>query len=246
MYVAHTLFFDDQSADQHQELLAPVGGPQGSGSRSPSPVPHTRLPPVHLAETGGLTEPRYPQDRSRTPSPDHFPPPKMSTSPGRASSPLGRAKGPRPLPNPLRNVNGSNPALNPNNTAELASSTADDDPNQPKQPSRKALGKRRAVIDPDSEFTSRSWLVVHAANVSDDFDPNDMFNGNTGSKNDSSDSSEESLIADEVYTSKPITYAYDAYQEKLDRQRLEGTVSNSEPSHAAPPRPRPGTEAFRA
>lgn len=53
-------------------------------------------------------------------------------------------------------------------------------------------------------------------------------------------------MADEVYTSKPITYAYDAYQEKLERQKLEGTGPSSEASHATPPRPRPGTEAFRA
>lgn len=155
--------------------------------------------------------------------------------------------GPRPLPNPLRNVNGSNPALN-NNAPVESSSATDPDLNQPTQPSRKALGKRRAVVDHDSEpFSTTNELSPGlAADVTDDFDPDDMFNGNTGSKKDSSDSSEESLIADEVYTSKPITYAYDAYQEKLDRQRLEGTAPKSESSQAVPPRPRPGTEAFRA
>ena len=169
----------------------------------------------------------------------------MSTSPGRASSPLGRAKGPRPLPNPIRHVNGSNPALNPGTPAELAGSTTDDFP-QPIQPSRKALGKRRAVVDPDSELFFPVIRRRRAADAPDDFNPDDMFNDNTGSKKDSPESSEESLIADEVYTSKPITYAYDAYQEKLDRQKLEGVGASSGSSQAAPPRPRPGTEAFRA
>jgi hypothetical protein len=169
----------------------------------------------------------------------------MSTSPGRASSPLGRAKGPRPLPNPLRSVNGSNPALNPGTPAELAVSATELDPNQPVQPSRKALGKRRAIVDPDSRSLTPVDCVL-LADIPDDFDPDDMFNGNAGSKKDSSDSSEESLMADEVYTSKPITYAYDAYQEKLDRQKLEGSAPKGETSHTVPPRPRPGTEAFRA
>ena len=80
----------------------------------------------------------------------------------------------------------------------------------------------------------------------DDFDPDDMFTGGNKTK-ESSASSEESLIADEVYTSKPVKYAYDAYQEKLDRQRAD-SERGSESSHAIPPAPahRPGTEAFRA
>lgn len=73
-----------------------------------------------------------------------------------------------------------------------------------------------------------------------------MFTGGGGgAKKDSSASSEESLIADEVYTSKPVKYAYDAYQEKLDRQRADGSTG-SEVGHTVPSRPRPGTEAFRA
>lgn len=70
----------------------------------------------------------------------------------------------------------------------------------------------------------------------------------TGGKKESSASSEESLIADEVYTSKPVKYAYDAYQEKLDRQRAdtERGIIDSGTRHSAPPKPRPGTEAFRA
>lgn len=90
---------------------------------------------------------------------------------------------------------------------------------------------------------------VPEANFSDDFNPDDMFsdpNSNTNSKKDSSASSEESLTADEVYISKPVTYAYDAYQERLEKQKAAGTGPNSDTSHNAPPRPRPGTEAFRA
>lgn len=73
-----------------------------------------------------------------------------------------------------------------------------------------------------------------------------MFTG--GKTKESSASSEESLIADEVYTSKPVKYAYDAYQEKLDRQKAD-SERGSETSHTVTPPapvPRPGTEAFRA
>jgi hypothetical protein len=60
--------------------------------------------------------------------------------------------------------------------------------------------------------------------VQDDFNPDDMFGTGT-TKKDSSSDSDESLLADDVYTSKPINYAYDAYQEKLDMQRREASLS---------------------
>jgi hypothetical protein len=77
----------------------------------------------------------------------------------------------------------------------------------------------------------------------DDFDPDDMFNGN-GPKKDSSASSEESTT-DEVFTTAPtpVKYAYDAYQEKLDMLKASG--GSSEASRV-PVKPRPGTEAHRA
>ena len=37
-------------------------------------------------------------------------------------------------------------------------------------------------------------------------------------KKDSSASSDESVTADEVFFAKPVKYAYDAYQEKLDNE----------------------------
>lgn len=119
-----------------QELLLPQTI-RGSGSRSPSPAPHARLPE--------LPEPRYPQDRSRTPSPDFLAHPKMSTSPSRAASPLSKAKGPRPLPDPMKR---SNPTLNAGIPTQ--SRVQEEDPPQLIKPSRKALGKRRAIVDEDS------------------------------------------------------------------------------------------------
>jgi hypothetical protein len=56
-------------------------------------------------------------------------------------------------------------------------------------------------------------MVLEAIDLqTDDFDPDDMFNGNgDGGKKESSASSDESLTADEVYTAPPVKYAYDAY-----------------------------------
>nr|ODN85986.1 hypothetical protein L203_04486 [Cryptococcus depauperatus CBS 7841] len=94
----------------------------------------------------------------------------------------------------------------------------------PINPSQKALGKRRAVIDQDSEQSPipRIWppAVVDKYHL-DDFDPNDLFNADptdprTRERDNGDDTSDESLLADTVYTSKPVVYAYDAYEEKLN------------------------------
>ena len=81
------------------------------------------------------------------------------------------------------------------------------------KPSRKALGKRRAIPDEDNHFN-----------------PDDMFfpNGDANAlkRQVSRESSEESLMADEVYLSKPIKYAYDAYQEKVDLLKAEAAASS--------------------
>jgi hypothetical protein len=71
-----------------------------------------------------------------------------------------------------------------------------------------------------------------------------MFNGNgNGGKKESSASSDESFLADEDYTAAPVKYAYDAYQEKLQKQKAEGGSSGTVRQQSGP---RPGTEAFRA
>lgn len=57
------------------------------------------------------------------------------------------------------------------------------------------------------------------------FDPDDMFGV---SKKSSEESSDESITADVVYLSKPVTYAYDAYQEKIDRE----VATSREPSRS--------------
>lgn len=86
------------------------------------------------------------------------------------------------------------------------------------KPSRKALGKRRAVVDEDSE------LSLYDDADKDHFDPDDMFKD----KKDSSHSSEEDCVtADEVYLSKPVVYAYDAYQERLEAQKAAEASANS-------------------
>lgn len=57
-----------------------------------------------------------------------------------------------------------------------------------------------------------------------------MFGTNT---KESSASSDESVTADDVFFAKPVTYAYDAYQEKLDAE----TAQNSrDVSHVNLPR----------
>ncbi|ODO02955.1 hypothetical protein I350_05798 [Cryptococcus amylolentus CBS 6273] len=84
----------------------------------------------------------------------------------------------------------------------------DDLPKIPLKPSRKALGKRRAVVDEDNNF-----------------DPNDMFNPTStdprstvpSSNNglpDGEGSDESLLLGDDFTKVKPIVYAYDAYEER--------------------------------
>ena len=145
------------------QLLPPDNQQQGSSSRSPSP--HNRVPRVvdspHQAD---FTAPSVTQitrkliDRSRTPSPDKRALLHASVPPGRAPSPLGRnMRVPRPLPNPFSRGNGSQQSLGstPNPSRSGTGSTVDhaddEDVHALAKPSRKALGKRRAVVDEDSK-----------------------------------------------------------------------------------------------
>ena len=144
--------------DRDGQLLVPEHQQQASSSRSPSPigrVPVGRSRPmdVPLAPAHRVMRPA---SRSRTPSPDkhHLPqPPKISSSPSRTASPLGRlARGPRPLPNPFSRGNGSQQRLGPSPSGTGSTANhADDEDYVSDKPSRKALGKRRAVVDEDSE-----------------------------------------------------------------------------------------------
>ncbi|WRT65209.1 uncharacterized protein IL334_002152 [Kwoniella shivajii] len=130
-----------RSEQNHEQsgLFPPANNQsQASSSRSPSPVPHVRLPsvstpnvtssprnyeiPLPPPSVAGSNNPfrnvsNESGARSRTPSPDqHHPlpqPPKLSSSPGtRTASPLGRSRmgGPRPLPNPFAKTNNTNNA----------------------------------------------------------------------------------------------------------------------------------------
>lgn len=56
------------------------------------------------------------------------------------------------MPDPMKRTNLSNPALNPASVAPVGQGQGEqrDDDAVPFKPSRKALGKRRAVIDEDS------------------------------------------------------------------------------------------------
>lgn len=164
-----------------------LSAPKASGSRSPSPAaarlgasPRDDLAPLPNIKREGFSYLRpNGDDRSRTPSPDRHPlphPPKLSSSPARAGSPLGRVRipGPRPLPNPFKLANGSSQSLgsvqrdHPNPSRSGTGSTnessaavnadgegEEDDAAKPAKPSRKALGKRRAVVDEDSESAWR-------------------------------------------------------------------------------------------
>lgn len=98
----------------------------------------------------------------------------------------------------------------------------DELPRVPIKPSRKALGKRRAVIDEDN-----------------DFDPNDLFNPQPvdsrprGCHANDDTSSDESLTTDAVFNAKPVVYAYDAYEERqkevkrLKEEEKKGIVGGS-------------------
>ena len=150
---------DEQAVVDHAgALFAP--DTQASSSRSPSPAPHKTLPPPSappFVPPGGQTQFLAVQSRSRTPSPEG----KTRHAEGtRLTSPLGRAAGPRPLPQP--NDTNHKPTVQPDVATALVNGDAVDDPDQaPKQPSRKALGKRRANIDEESE-PGRSPITVVA------------------------------------------------------------------------------------
>nr|XP_019047665.1 hypothetical protein I302_04281 [Kwoniella bestiolae CBS 10118]OCF26595.1 hypothetical protein I302_04281 [Kwoniella bestiolae CBS 10118] len=158
-----------------------------------------------------------------------------------------RMGGPRPLPNPFAKGNnashqslhnlatGTAPSRNGSGEGDTPSRSGTGDssnqshgqveevdgdelPPKPVKPSRKALGKRRAVVDEDNNF-----------------DPNDMFNpnptnprsqtrdqgqnpNNDNNEIDNNNSSEEDYMTLEDLTNdkqkKKIVYAYDAYEER--------------------------------
>jgi hypothetical protein len=68
-----------------------------------------------------------------------------------------------------------------------------------------------------------------------------MFNG---PKKESSASSEEST-AEDFQAGPTVKYAYDAYQEKLEKLKAAGGAAGSG-TRDVPVKPRPGTEAHRA
>ncbi|OXG10852.1 hypothetical protein C361_06890 [Cryptococcus neoformans Tu259-1] len=270
--------------DRSQQQLAATPINQSSSSRSPSPTPRIALPPTTIPQSNnpfrGSAQDAF---RPRTPSPDRHTFPlisRVSASPGRTSSPLGpgpgsnnshshvgasntgnngansklRMGGPRPLPNPLKTMdggaNGSQGSLSTQadtvpsrsgtgdsngsqsasiNVGSIQSAVVNGDevdgdelPRVPIKPSRKALGKRRAVIDEDN-----------------DFDPNDLFNPqpidprSRGCHANDDTSSDESLTTDAVFNAKPVVYAYDAYEERqkelkrLKEEEKRGIVGGS-------------------
>ena len=123
---------------------------------------------------------------ARTPSPDRMTHLRaLPTSPVRSTSPLGqhKARNTRPLPNPFKTATASTQSLSSGQNGlgtqpsrSGTGSTNDSGPGftdaegnaippvegedaaalAPPAPSRKALGKRRAVEDPDSEYCSPS------------------------------------------------------------------------------------------
>lgn len=98
-----------------------------------------------------------------------------------------------------------------------AAGEEDDSDAPPVRPSRKALGKRRVIEDPDSEFDVELCLESDAY-LPDDFNPDDMFGL---PKPQTSDASDDSVTATEVVRGRPVKYAYDAYQERLDQEAAE-------------------------
>ncbi|WVQ97500.1 hypothetical protein IAU59_004614 [Kwoniella sp. CBS 9459] len=279
--------------DQTGGLAVPGTQVQASSSRSPSPVPHSRLPsdpapkitssprnydiplpppgPGNANGTGPFKGPYTDIPRSRTPSPDSHPlpqPPRIPGSPGqtRTSSPLGRLRmgGPRPLPNPFANAknagqhslapsaNGpasttgaatpSVPASNgpsrtgtgetpsrsgTGSTADELDEDGDNLPAVPLKPSRKALGKRRAVVDEENNFDPNDMFAPNPS-----IDPRSRPNADGDQTKGDSDS-EESLTADSLLNpngkaKKPIVYAYDAYEERQkELKRAEEALKTS-------------------
>ncbi|KAK4683955.1 hypothetical protein P7C73_g6253, partial [Tremellales sp. Uapishka_1] len=213
----------DTRMDRNQPgLFAPEQNNFSSSSRSPSPQPHSRLPasqspnpprlplpiPQPQSHSHPLPHPATKQTSSRGPSPDSQPlphPPKFSQPPSRSGSPLGKTRvpGPRPLPNPFKaGHTASNQSLKNPPPRGGSGSTADgsfveaEEELAPVKPSRKALGKRRAVVDEDNHFN-----------------PDDMF-VQPATQSDS-EPSEDSITADDIHFAKPVVYAYDAYQERV-------------------------------
>ncbi|WVQ68769.1 uncharacterized protein L199_006978 [Kwoniella botswanensis] len=287
----------NQPMYEQSGLFPPSNQPQASSSRSPSPVPHVRLPsnstPKVTSSPRNYDLPLQPPPpsqgagappiagsnnpfrnannengrSSRTPSPDQQPhplphPPKLSSSPvptSRTNSPLGmgrlRMGGPRPLPNPfakgnnashqslqnLANGTGTTPSRNGSGDTPSRSGTGDssnqshagvnhgvddkeidgdDLPPKPVRPSRKALGKRRAVVDEDNNFDPNDMFIPNPTDPrtqNRDQGQNPNPNG-TSNDNEIDNSSEEDYITLEesikYQQKKKIVYAYDAYEER--------------------------------
>ncbi|BEJ17623.1 hypothetical protein CspHIS471_0610240 [Cutaneotrichosporon sp. HIS471] len=216
--------------------------PQPETGRSPRTTDSGHGHSSHGSHVVNLTAPVVSHSleptRSRSPSPGHgLPlPPKIDNgqSPPRSGSPQGRVArvpGPRPQPTSgtqqFRSVN-SNPNLvssgiETHGTRSLPgrgdSGSSGDDPiinsndEFVPRPSRKALGKRRAVADKDS-----------------DFDPNDLFMEPKQTMD---------ATTDDTVTKPEVKYVYDAWEEanREKKKMAEEAAAAASAAKNLPPTP---------
>ncbi|OCF40210.1 hypothetical protein I317_05967 [Kwoniella heveanensis CBS 569] len=199
-------------------------------SRTPSPDSHPLPHPPRIPGSPGQTRTSSPLGRMRMGGPRPLPNPfanaknasqhSLAPSATGPASTTGAATPTVPGSNgPSRNGTGDTPSRSgTGSTADDLEEDGDNLPAVPIKPSRKALGKRRAVVDEDNHF-----------------DPNDMFAPNPsvdprsrptadGDPNKGDSDSEESLTADSLLNpngkvNKPVVYAYDAYEERQKELR---------------------------
>ncbi|WVR04273.1 hypothetical protein IAU60_001273 [Kwoniella sp. DSM 27419] len=224
----------------------PFKGPYtDSAARSRTPSPDARHPlpqPPKIPGSPGHTRASSPLGRVRMGGPRPLPNPfaknasqaslanaaSGTATPGTGTATSGTGTGAATPALTGALGTGHNPSRSGTGDTTGSSAQADQEedgdnlPPVPLKPSRKALGKRRAVVDTDNNF-----------------DPNDMFNPNptdprarpkANSAHGDSDS-DDSLTAESnlaLLNAKPVVYAYDAYEERQkEMKRAEEALRRS-------------------
>ncbi|WVQ83898.1 hypothetical protein IAT38_006042 [Cryptococcus sp. DSM 104549] len=198
----------------------PFRGTDPSRSRTPSPDRHPLPHPPRLPNSPSRTNSPLGLSRLRMGGPRPLPNPfksgnntsqgSLATAASVAGTQGGGGSGSGSAP-PSRSGTGDSSGTGAAGAGGAAGAAAEDDDEEelskpPAKPSRKALGKRRAVVDEDSTF-----------------DPNDMFNPNptdprarpdSNNHANGNDSDSDESLAELVRNHKPVVYAYDAYEER--------------------------------
>ncbi|WVQ76618.1 hypothetical protein IAR50_006291 [Cryptococcus sp. DSM 104548] len=185
-----------------------------AGSRSPSPdrhhLPHiprsANSPSTGLGRVSPLGGAKLRMGPRPLPNPSKassaVPTPSQTPAPGTTASSHGGSQSA-----PSRSGTGDSNGIS-NAGMDEEDIDGDDLPKIPLKPSRKALGKRRAIVDEDNNFDPNELFNPKST------DPRHLVPSSNNGLPDEDGSDESILLGDDIAKAKPVVYAYDAYEER--------------------------------